>query len=102
MSSVFEKLNLKEHSEIVVVSAPASFETELTALKGVTVLRDLKMAKSVHFALVFATQQKQVDGISKVLADKAQGDALLWFAYPNGTPKKYQCDSNRHTGWTVL
>jgi hypothetical protein len=26
MSPVFEKLNLKEHSEIVVVSAPPSFE----------------------------------------------------------------------------
>jgi hypothetical protein len=102
MSSVFEKLNLKEHSEIVVVSAPPSFETELTALKGVTVLRDLKMAKAVHFALVFATQQKEVDGISKVLADKAQGDALLWFAYPKGTSKNYKCDFNRDTGWNVI
>ena len=96
------QLNLKEHSAIVVVNAPPSFETELTALKGVTVLRDLKMAKAVHFALVFATQQKQVDSISKVLADKAQGDALLWFAYPKGTSKNYKCDFNRDTGWNVI
>jgi len=102
MSAVFAKLNLKEHNEIVVVSAPPSFETELTALEGVTVLRDLKMAKTVHFALVFVTRQNEVDGISKVLAEKAQGDALLWFAYPKGTSKKYKCDFNRDTGWRVL
>ena len=102
MSSVFEKLNLKQHSEIVVISAPPSFETELTALKGVTVLRDLKMAKAVHFALVFATRQKEVDGISKALADKTQGDALLWFAYPKGTSRNYECDFNRDTGWNVI
>ena len=102
MSSVFEKLNLKGHREIVVVSAPPSFEADLAALQGVTVLRDLKMAKAVHFALVFATQQKEVDRISKVLAGKAQGDALLWFAYPKGTSRNYMCDFNRDTGWNVM
>ena len=102
MNAGFAKLNLKEQSEIVVVSAPPSFETELKALNGVTVLRDLKMAKAVHFALVFATRQKEIDGISKALADKAQGDALLWFAYPKGTSKNYKCDFNRDTGWNVL
>ena len=102
MSAVFAKLDLKEQSEIVVVSAPPSFETELKALKGVSVLRDLKMAKVVRFALVFATRQKEVDGISKILAEKAQGDAVLWFAYPKGTSKNYQCDFNRDTGWNVL
>jgi hypothetical protein len=102
MSSVFEKLNFKGHGEIVVVSAPPSFETELATLQGVTVLRDLKMAKAVHFALVFATLQKEVDRISKDLAGKARGDALLWFAYPKGTSRNYKCDFNRDTGWSVM
>jgi hypothetical protein len=102
MSTVFEKLNLKGHREIVVVNAPPSFETELAALQGVTVLRDLKIAKEVHFALVFATLQKEVDRLSRILAGKARGDALLWFAYPKGTSRKYKCDFNRDTGWNVL
>ena len=102
MSSVFEKLNLKDQSEIAVVGAPPSFEPELAALKGVAVLRDLKKAKALHFALVFATRQAEVDRISKVLAARAQGDAILWFAYPKGTSKTYQCDFNRDTGWNVL
>ena len=33
---------------------------------------------------------------------RAEGDALLWFAYPKGSSKRYTCDFNRDTGWTVL
>lgn len=102
MNSVFEKLNLKEQGEIVVVNAPPSFEAELAALKGITVLRDPGKAKAVHFALAFATSQAEVDSLSTVLAGKAQGDALLWFAYPKGTSRKYKCDFNRDTGWAVI
>jgi hypothetical protein len=102
MNSVFEKLNLKQHAEIVVINAPPSFEAELAALKGVTVLRDLKKVKELRFALVFASQQKEVDSLSKVLAGKAQGDALLWFAYPKATSKKYSCDFNRDSGWSLI
>jgi hypothetical protein len=37
-----------------------------------------------------------------MLAAAAQGDALLWFAYPKGTSKRYQCEFNRDTGWGVI
>ena len=33
---------------------------------------------------------------------KARGDAVLWFAYPKGSSKKYKCEFNRDTGWHVL
>lgn len=102
MASIFEKLNLKEQRDILVVNAPASFEGELEALRGVGVLRDPKKVKTVEFALVFVTRQGEVDSLAKVLANKAEGDALLWFAYPKGTSKKYKCDFNRDTGWDVL
>ena len=102
MATVFEKLNLKLQREIVVINAPASFEPELAALKDVVVLRDAKKSKVVHFAIAFATKQMEVDALSKALAAKAEGDAPLWFAYPKGTSKKYQCEFNRDTGWDVL
>ena len=102
MSSIFEKLNLKQQREILVVNAPASFELELAALLNVTVLRDLKKAKAVTFALVVATQQAEVDALSTVLASKADGDALLWFAYPKGTSKRLRCEFNRDTGWNAM
>jgi len=102
MSTVFAKLNLKDHKEIVVLNSPASFERELQSLRGVATHRDLKKVKAVHFALAFATQQVEVDSLSKSLAAKAVGDALIWFAYPKGTSRKYSCDFNRDTGWSVL
>ncbi len=102
MPSVFDKLNLKQQREILVISAPPSFEPELAALKDVAVLREAKKAKTVSFAVAFATKRAEVDALSKVLAAKAEGDALLWLAYPKGTSKRYQCDFNRDTGWDVL
>ena len=102
MPTLFDKLNLKLQREIVVINAPASFEPELAALKDVVVLRDAKKAKAVHFAIAFATKQIEVDALSKALVAKADGDALLWFAYPKGTSKKYQCEFNRDSGWDVL
>ena len=102
MTTLFEKLNLKDHREILVVNAPASFESELATLVGVTVLRDPSKLKAIHFALAFATTQTEVDRLSKLLSAKAEGDALVWFAYPKGSSKKYECDFNRDTGWSVL
>lgn len=102
MPSVFDKLNLKQQREILVISAPPSFEPELAALKDVAVLREAKKAKTVSFAVAFATKRAEVDALSKVLAAKAEGDALLWLAYPKGTSKRYRCEFNRDTGWDVL
>jgi hypothetical protein len=102
MPSVFAKLNLKSQREIVVINAPASFESEIAALKNVTILRDLKKAKSVEFALAFATTQAELAKVSALLAAKAVGDALLWFAYPKGTSKRYRCEFNRDSGWNAM
>src|SRR5713101_8045074 len=65
-SALFTKMNLKDQSEIVVLNAPQSFETEL---------------------------EKKINKL-------AQGDAVVWFAYPKGTSKRYKCEINRDTGWT--
>ncbi len=102
MPTLFDKLNLKDHRDILVVNAPASFESELGSLVGVCVHRDVSAVKVIHFALAFATAQAEVDRLSKLLAVKADGDAIVWFAYPKGTSKKYKCDFNRDTGWSVL
>ena len=102
MSSVFHKLNLKNHSEILVVNAPAEFEKELAALGEVAIVRDPKKVKTVRFALLFATKQAEVDAFSKGLSNKAEGDVVLWFAYPKQTSKRYKCEFNRDSGWSVI
>jgi len=58
--------------------------------------------KSLKFALAFATTQAQLDRSSKTLAAASEGDAVLWFVYPKGTSKRYRCEFNRDSGWSVL
>src|SRR5262245_40969054 len=102
MPPVFGKLNLKDQDEIVVLNAPASFEPELKSLDGVTIKRGLADAASIVFSLAFVTKQKEVDSLGKAIAKKAEGDAIVWFAYPKGSSKRYTCEFNRDKGWAVL
>ena len=102
MATVFEKLNLKQQSPIAIVNAPASFEREIASLKGVDVRRSLGDVPAVEFALAFVTDQKEVDAIAKIIAKKASGDAIVWFAYPKGTSKKLTSTISRDKGWTAL
>lgn len=102
MPNIFEKLNLKATQTIVVVNAPASFEPEIAQLSGITVYRTPAKLKTVSFALAFVTARAELDSLSELLACKAEGDAILWFAYPKKTSKKCQCEFNRDAGWDVL
>ena len=97
----FAKLNLKDQTEIIVLNAPASFEPELKALKDVTVRRDAK-GGVIDFSLAFVTTQKEVDSLGPQVAKKAKGDAVVWFAYPKGSSKKYTSQINRDNGWAVM
>ena len=98
---IFAKLNLKDQKDIVVLNAPASFEPELKALKGVTVRRDAK-GGDIDFSLAFVMTQKDVDTLGRQVAKKAKGDAVVWFAYPKGSSKKYESEINRDSGWAVM
>ena len=102
MASVFDKMNLKDQREILVVNAPESFEAELASLSGVVIQRDPRKLSIVVFALAFATMQAEVDELSCSFVTKAAGDAILWFAYPKGTSRKYRCEFNRDNGWDAL
>jgi hypothetical protein len=102
MTSVFDKLNLKGQREILVLAAPASFEPELRALAGVSILRDPRKARSVEFAVAFVTKRAEVDAAVQLIVPKTDGDVVLWFAYPKGTSKRIGGEINRDTGWESL
>ena len=102
VSPLFRKLNLGAHQEIVVFNAPDSFESELKQLKGVKIARDPGKPKGVKFGLAFAITQAQLDRASKILSAASEGDAVIWFAYPKGSSKRYACEFNRDSGWSVI
>jgi hypothetical protein len=102
MATLSEKLNLKDHQEILVLHAPESFQPELARLPVVTIHHHLESVAQIGFSLAFVTRQAEVDALAPKIAIRAKGDAIVWFAYPKGTSKKYKCDFNRDTGWDKL
>ena len=103
VSALFDKLNLGRRTEILVIDAPSSFDDELEQLDGVEIVhRDPKKIKKIDFVLVFVTKQRTLDTTAKLVAKRAEGDAVVWFAYPKGSSKNYVCEFNRDTGWAEM
>jgi hypothetical protein len=102
MATVFEKLNLKDQQEIVVLNAPTSFEPELARLPVLTIHHNLASVPAAGFLLAFVTRTAEVDALAPKIAKRAEGDAIVWFAHPKGSSKKLKCDFNRDTGWGEL
>lgn len=103
MNAIFKKLNFKSQPAIYIVNAPASFKPEMEEMKEVTSIKtSLSAAKPLEFFLAFVTRQSEVDSLAALITPLIEGDAIIWFAYPKGTSKKYKCEFNRDNGWKVL
>ena len=102
MPTIFQKLNLKDQKQILVMNPPESFEPVLNTLSDVEIKRSLEEVSEIDFAMAFVTQKAQIDELAPQLVDKARGDVILWFVYPKGTSKKYKADFNRDNGWDVI
>ncbi len=103
MTPLFKKLNFKNHSQVCIINAPASFNTEVKAIANFTKLvTSYKQVKSIQFVMLFVFKQTEIDYYIDSIQHKLDGDVVLWMCYPKGTSKKYTCDFNRDTGWQTL
>lgn len=102
MGNLFKKLNLKDQNQVVVLNPPESFEPELETLQSAAVIRDAGEVDNIDFMLAFVTKLSEIEQFAQTASEKAKGDAIVWFAYPKGTSKKYKCEFNRDTGWEAL
>jgi hypothetical protein len=100
--STFEKLNLKNQRQIVVLNAPRSFEPELTSLRETKILSDFRSLEEIEFLLAFVTRQSEVEVLARDIAGKVKGDAVVWFAYPKKTSKNYKSEITRDNGFRIL
>jgi hypothetical protein len=103
MTPLFKKLNFKNQNPVVVLNAPDRFSAEQTALSAyIGIQNSFDGVPNAEFVLAFAAKQSEVDAFALAFAEKTEGDAVLWIAYPKGSSKRYKCDFNRDTGWEVL
>ena len=98
MTEIWKKLNLKDQSQIVVIDAPNEFKEELYLLSDVKIVRDISSVSKLSFFLAFVTRREQIDQLTLQMTKKAEGDTVIWFAYPKGSSNRYKCDFNRDTG----
>lgn len=101
MNPVFKKLNYKNQKQLHIINAPASFKKETDEMRFLAEIKTTLSGK-VEFFLAFVTKQKEVDDMTNKVVPMMEGDAVLWFAYPKQSSKKYTCEFNRDTGWAVL
>ena len=100
MLELWKKLNLRDQAPVVVLEGPPEFRAALEALPAGTVREEA--LPGVVFGIAFATSQAELDRVSRALASAAEGDAVLWFAYPKKSSRRLTCEFDRDNGWYVL
>ncbi|MBQ0736004.1 hypothetical protein [Aquimarina celericrescens] len=103
MTPLFKKLQLPPTlDEVLILNEPDGFCKELEYLKDVIVKESLIQVSEVDFAIVFVMEKKQIENRIETVYPKLVGDAILWFAYPKKSSKKYTTEITRDHGWGVL
>ncbi len=103
MTPLFKKLQLPPTlDEVMILNEPEGFCKELDCLKDVTIKESLIQVSEVDFAIIFVIEKKQIENRIETVYPKLVGDAILWFAYPKKSSKKYTSEITRDHGWGVL
>ena len=102
MSTLFTKLNLGSHTDVTLLDVPEDVQPLLAAPAGVTVRTTTSGSAPIRFALAFVTTLEQIEAHMARLGPRLEGDAILWFAYPKGSSKRYRCGFNRDSGWAAV
>ena len=98
---MFEKLQLKEEKNLLIQGLPSSIEKQFVKLNYAKNVTPLLKTKKIDFALVFAVNQNQLNGILSDVLPALHQEAKLWIAYPKAT-SKIVSDLNRDCTWSKL
>lgn len=103
MNELFKKLQYKGSDKILVLNAPEEFQPHLAALAdSVRVDRAPVSDMRYDFVMVFVKSCAEVQANAELAVRRVKDDALLWFAYPKKSSKKYKTDLGRDDGWQPL
>lgn len=99
--SLFEKLEISNEKNFLIQGLPSSIEKQFIKLSYSKNVTPLLKIKKIDFALVFAINCTQLDGILKDVLPILNKEAKLWIAYPKST-SKIASDLNRDCRWQIL
>ena len=99
--TLFEKLEIASEKNFLIQGLPSSIEKQFIKLSYSKNVTPLLRIKKIDFALVFAINGNQLNGIMKEVIPILHKDGKLWIAYPK-TASKIASDLNRDSNWEIL
>jgi hypothetical protein len=99
--SLLEKLQLNEEKNLLIQGLPSSIEKQFVKLSFAKNVTPLLRSKKIDFALIFAVNQNQLNGILKEVLPALGSNAKFWVAYPKSA-SKIVSDLNRDGSWQFV
>jgi len=101
MQNLLEKLQLKGEKNLLIQGMPSSIEKQFAKLSFSKNVTPLLRTKRIDFALVFAVNESQLNGIVREVLPALHSDSKFWVAYPK-ISSKIATDLNRCCSWECL
>jgi len=98
---LFEKLDLTDEKNLLIQGLPSSIEKQFCKLSFSKNVTPLLRNRKIDFALVFAVNENQLNGILRDVMPALKDESKLWVAYPK-TTSKIATDLNRESSWVKL
>jgi hypothetical protein len=99
--SLLEKLQLSEEKNLLIQGLPSSIEKQFSKLAFAKNMTPLLKSKKIDFALVFAVNERQLNGIVGEVLPALGDDAKFWVAYPK-LASKIATTLNRDCSWECI
>jgi hypothetical protein len=96
--NLLEKLQLQEEKNVLIQGLPSSIEKQFAKLSFAKNVTPLLKTRKIDFALVFAVNENQLNGILRDVLPALQEESKFWIAYPKST-SKIATDLNRGCSW---
>lgn len=101
IQTVFEKLQYADEKNLLVQGLPSSIEKQFSKLSFAKNMTPLLRSRKLDFALVFAVNENQLNGILNDVMPSLKENTKFWIAYPK-TTSKIVTDLNRDRSWNKL
>ena len=99
--TLFEKLQFADEKNLLIQGLPSSIEKQFCKLSFAKNMTPLLKSRKIDFALVFAVNENQLNGILRDVMPALKENSKFWVAYPKVT-SKIVTDLNRDSSWQQL
>jgi hypothetical protein len=99
--NLLEKIQLKDEKNLLIQGLPSSIEKQFAKLSFAKNVTPLLRNRKIDYALVFAINEKQLNGILADVLPALQVGGKLWIAFPKKT-SKIVTDLDRDSSWEFL